>query len=127
MIDISWGISNSLNSFSCVGAGFGFMIPCAYTTFNHYFVTKRVVMMSVAQSLIGIGTMIYPIMVQFLMDKYGYRGAMAVIAALNAHSIFGMLVMHDVKWHYKKIQVPVEESDPCKLLPYFSSGLLFVK
>lgn len=84
-----------------IGAGFGFMINVSYTTFNHYFLHKRVVMMSVAQSIIGIGTMVYPVMVQFLMDRYGFRGAIAIIAALNAHSILGMLVMHPIEWHYK--------------------------
>lgn len=97
-----------------VGAGFGFCIPVAYTTFNHYFVNKRVVMMSVAQSLIGIGTMVYPIIVQFLMDTYGFRGTMAVLAAINAHAILGMLVMHPIEWHYKYIKVPVDELKPCK-------------
>lgn len=92
------------------------MIPVAYTTFNHYFIKKRVVMMSVAQTLIGIGTMVYPIMVSLLMDKYGFRGSMTVIAALNSHSILGMLVMHPVNWHCKYVKVPIDESKPCKLL-----------
>lgn len=103
-------IQKSLHS----GAGFGFMIPVAYTTFNHYFIDKRVLMMSVAQSLIGVGTMFYPILVQFLMDKYGFRGSMAVISAFNAHAIFGMLVMHPIDWHYNIVKIPVDESKPRK-------------
>ncbi|XP_031626281.1 uncharacterized protein LOC116342706 isoform X2 [Contarinia nasturtii] len=94
------------------GAGFGFMIPVAYTTFNLYFVNKRVVMMSVAQSLIGVGTMLYPIMVQFFMDKYGFRGTMAMVAALNGHVIFGMIVMHPIEWHYKVYKVRIDEDLP---------------
>lgn len=97
-----------------LGAGFGFMIPVAYTTFNHYFVNKRVVMMSVAQSLIGLGSMFYPILVQFLMDQYGFRGALAVVAAINGHAIFGMLIMHPIEWHYKYLKVPIDELVPCK-------------
>lgn len=92
------------------------MIPVAYTTFNHYFVDKRVLMMSFAQSLIGVGTMVYPVMVQFLMDKYGFRGSMAIIAALNGHAVFGMLVMHPVNWHYKIINIPIDETKSCKLI-----------
>lgn len=90
------------------------MIPVAYTTFNHYFIDKRVLMMSVAQSLIGVGTMFYPILVQFLMDKYGYQGMMAIIASINAHAIFGMLVMHPIDWHYNIVKIPVDESKPRK-------------
>lgn len=61
------------------------MIPVAYTTFNAYFVKRRVVMMSTAQTLIGVGTMVYPILVQFLMNSYGFRGCMAILAAINGH------------------------------------------
>lgn len=96
------------------GAGFGFMIPVAYTSFNHYFVKKRVVMMNVAQSLTGILTALYPFVVQFLMKEYGFRGTVAIIAAINAHTIFGMLVMHPVEWHYKTVEIPLEEMDSCK-------------
>lgn len=97
------------------GAGFGLMIPVAYTTFNAYFVTRRVLMMSIAQALIGLGTMLYPIIVQLLMDLYGFRGAMAVLAAINGHAIFGMLTMHPVKWHQRRVLVPVaEEAAACE-------------
>ncbi|XP_055300651.1 monocarboxylate transporter 14-like [Sitodiplosis mosellana] len=94
------------------GAGIGFMAPVGYTIFNHYFVRKRVFMMGIMQALKGIGIMGYPIMVQFLMERYGFRGTMAVIAAINAHAILGMLAMHPIEWHYKVIKVPVDEDEP---------------
>lgn len=92
------------------------MIPVAYTNFNLYFVTKRVVMMSAAQTLIGIGTMIYPILVQCLMETYGFRGTMAILAAINGHAIFGMLVMHPIEWHYKVVRIECDETKSCKKL-----------
>lgn len=73
-------------------------------------------MMSVTQSLIGLGSMIYPIFVQFLMDQYGFRATVAIIAACSAHAIWGMLVMHPVEWHCKKVRVPIDEVKPCKFL-----------
>lgn len=83
--------------------------------FNHYFIKKRVFMMGITQALKGVGIMGYPILVQFLMERYGFRGTMAVIAAINAHAILGMLVMHPIEWHYKVIKIPVDEDEPCKL------------
>lgn len=71
-------------------------------------------MMSVAQTLIGLGTMIYPMLVQFLMDKYGFRGSMAILAAINGHAILGMMVMHPWHWHCKMKKVPIDEVKPCK-------------
>lgn len=97
------------------GAGFGFMIPVAYTSFNSYFVKQRVAMMSIAQALIGVGSMIYPILMQFLIETYGFRGSMAILAAINSHSIVGMMVMHPVKWHYKINKIPIDETKSCKL------------
>lgn len=60
-------------------------------------------MMSVAQSLFGLGTMAYPKVVNYFMDKYGYRGFMALRAGLHCNVILGMLVMHPVEWHMKKV------------------------
>lgn len=80
------------------------MISASYTTFNAYFVKKRIMMMSVAQSIFGLGTMAYPIFVQYFMNEYGYRGFMAIRAGVHGHVIFGMLVMHPVAWHMKKVK-----------------------
>ncbi|XP_055713264.1 monocarboxylate transporter 9 [Phlebotomus papatasi] len=111
MVIFVTSVTQLLVSFSVVqGIGFGLIIPSAYTTFNLYFEEKRVFMMSIAQTLIGLGSMIYPILIQWLMDNYGFRGCMAIMAALNGHAIVGMLVMHPVEWHMKKVKV--EDDDP---------------
>lgn len=75
-------------------------------------------MMGIAQALKGVGIMAFPLMVQFFMDKYGFRGTLAIIAAINAHTIIGLLVMQPVEWHLKEIKIPVEESEPCKSFFY---------
>lgn len=70
--------------------------------------------MSLAQAIIGIGMMGYPIVIHFLMETYGFRGMCAIVAAINANIIAGMIAMHPVKWHYKIIEVPAHEMQPCK-------------
>uniref|UniRef100_A0A182NRI8 Major facilitator superfamily (MFS) profile domain-containing protein n=1 Tax=Anopheles dirus TaxID=7168 RepID=A0A182NRI8_9DIPT len=97
------------------GAGFGLMIPVSYTTFNAYFVEKRVVMMSVAQTLIGVGTMFYPIFIQRSMDAFGFRGCMTVLAAVNSHTLVAMLVMHPVEWHMRRVPV---DAGPSAVVEY---------
>lgn len=89
------------------GTGFGLIIPTSYTSFNNYFVKNRVMWMSFAQSLIGLGSMVYPILMQMLMQTYGFRGCLLVLTGINAHAVLGMLLMHPVEWHMKR--VPVEE------------------
>lgn len=93
------------------GFGYGLMISTAYTTFNDYFIKRRVMVMSFAQAFMALGGMIYPILVEKLMSIYGFRGSMAILAAVNGHVIFFMLVMHPVEWHMKKDKVDVEEEE----------------
>ncbi|XP_037919162.1 monocarboxylate transporter 9 isoform X2 [Hermetia illucens] len=97
------------------GAAIGLIIPTAYTLFNHYFVERRVMMMSIAQSIIGVGIMFYPVLTQKLMEWYGFRGCLAVLAAISSHAIFGMLCMHPVEWHMRKVPIPEDELDSPEL------------
>lgn len=67
--------------------------------------------MSLTQTLKGVGIMTYPIVVQLLVDLYGFRGAALAVAGIHANAFFAMIVMHPVEWHYKTIKVPVEEEE----------------
>lgn len=108
-----------------LGAGMGFMVPVAYTTFNQYFIKRRVIMMGLTQAMKGIIITLYPILVNFLMKRFYFRWVLAVIAAVNMHAFLGMLVMHDVKYHYKVIRVPIDETKPCKRNPFFFYGFYY--
>lgn len=97
-------------SFSLVqGIGFGLCLPTCYTTFNNYFVKNRVMWMGFAQTLIGLGSMIYPIAMQKLMDWYGFRGCLLILTGINAHAVLGMLLMQPVEWHMKRVPLDEEE------------------
>ncbi|KAG4072094.1 hypothetical protein HA402_015593 [Bradysia odoriphaga] len=94
------------------GLGTGIIAAVGYTNFNLYFIKKRLFVMSAAQALKGLLIMFYPILVNFTMNQYGFRGAMAIIAAVNTHAFFGMLAQHPVEWHYKVIEVAEHELKP---------------
>ncbi|XP_075154484.1 monocarboxylate transporter 9 [Haematobia irritans] len=97
-------------AFSLVqGIGFGLIVPTSYTTFNNYFVKKRIMWMSFSQSLIGLGSMFYPVLMQKLIEWYGFRGCLALLAAINSHAVLGMLLMQPVEWHMRKVPCDVEE------------------
>ncbi|XP_055912908.1 monocarboxylate transporter 7 [Eupeodes corollae] len=87
------------------GIAAGLIIPASYTCFNSYFVKKRVMMMAFSQTVIGVGTMCYPVVIQKLNELYGFRGSLLILAAINSHAILGMLIMQPVEWHMKKIVV----------------------
>ncbi|CAG9796388.1 unnamed protein product [Diatraea saccharalis] len=91
------------------GLGMGLLIPVSYTSFNSYFTKKKVLYLSLCKASIGLITMIYPLFIKFTMTEYGFRGTLAILCAISAHSIFGAVVMHPVKWHMIKQPKPVEK------------------
>ncbi|XP_030033644.1 monocarboxylate transporter 9 isoform X2 [Manduca sexta] len=84
------------------GLGMGLLIPVSYTSFNSYFTKKKVLYLSLCKASIGLITMVYPLFVKFTMNEYGFRGTLAILCGISAHSIFGAMVMHPVKWHMVK-------------------------
>lgn len=105
-------------SFSLVqGIGFGLCLPTCYTTFNNYFVKNRVMWMGFAQTLIGIGSMIYPIGMQKLMEWYGFRGCLLILTGINLHAVLGMLLMQPVEWHMKRVPLEEENEETQQLQP----------
>lgn len=99
-----------------LGVGAGLMTTVGYSTFNYYFVKRRIFAMSLVQLLKGIILVGHPISVGFLMNIYGFRGTTAIIAAINANCLIAMFVMHPVEWHYKEIKIRMIENEirPCK-------------
>lgn len=69
--------------------------------------------MSVAKTLQSIIKTVSPMFIHFLMETYGFRGMLGILAAINFHAIFGMIVMHPVEWHSKEIKILIDESESC--------------
>ncbi|XP_028029972.1 monocarboxylate transporter 9-like [Bombyx mandarina] len=84
------------------GLGMGLLIPVSYTSFNSYFTKKKVLYLSLCKASIGLITMLYPLFIKFTITQYGFRGTLAIICAISAHSILGALVMHPVQWYMVK-------------------------
>ncbi|XP_053621066.1 monocarboxylate transporter 9-like isoform X2 [Plodia interpunctella] len=91
------------------GLGMGLLIPVSYTSFNSYFTKKKVLYLSLCKASIGLITMVYPLFIKFTLSEFGFRGTLAILCAISAHSIFGALVMHPVKWHMVKQPKPCEK------------------
>lgn len=89
------------------GIGLGLMVPAAFTSFNHYFVRRRTFAMAVTQMIIGVAAMVVPLVIQKLLEEYGFRGTQAIIAAFSLHAMLGMVVLQPVKYHVKKKKLSV--------------------
>lgn len=97
--------------FLSAGVGAGLMSTAAYSTFNYYFVKRRIFAMSLVQLLKGIILVAYPILVGFSMNAYGFRWTCAILAAINVNCIIATFMMHNVECHYKEIKTPVVENE----------------
>lgn len=84
------------------------MTPISFAKYNSYFVKRRSFMMSLGFTVLGLGLAVYPILAQFTKTVYGFRRCLALIAAVNMHTFLGMLVMHPLEWHAKRVNVDKE-------------------
>jgi len=99
------------------GIGLGLMVPAAFTSFNYYFVRRRTFAMAVTQMIIGVAAMVVPLMIQMLLEEYGFRGTQAIIAAFSLHAMLGMVVQQNVKYHAKRRRVPISLSSDVERRP----------
>ncbi|KAG5336372.1 MOT9 protein, partial [Acromyrmex charruanus] len=93
-------------AFICLiqGFGLGLIFTITNTVFNSYFVKKRAKVMYASQVIIGLGGIIFPTLCEKMLPIYGFRGTAAIIGALSLHSVVGMIMMHPVEWHAKKLE-----------------------
>ncbi|PSN41452.1 hypothetical protein C0J52_14532 [Blattella germanica] len=96
------------------GIGLGLMVPATFTSFNHYFVRRRTFAMAIAQLIIGVAAMVIPLVIQLLLEEYGFRGTQAIIAAFTLHALLGMVVQQPVRYHMKR-KKKVERSGSAKV------------
>lgn len=56
----------------------------------------------VAMTLAGIGPIVYPPLINYLMHVYDVSGCMLVIGALALHMLVAAVLLQPVKWHTVK-------------------------
>ncbi|XP_067000668.2 monocarboxylate transporter 13 isoform X2 [Anabrus simplex] len=83
------------------GFGLGLMIPAALSSFNSYFSERRTRAMAISQTMNGAGSFLMPLLVQLLVENYGFRGAQFLMAAITLHSLLGMMLLRPVEGYMK--------------------------
>ncbi|XP_014208569.1 uncharacterized protein LOC106639457 [Copidosoma floridanum] len=75
------------------GLGLGLLFTICNINFNAYFVKKRSMIMGIAQVIVGLGNIVYPIAIEMMMEEYGFRGTALIIGALGLNCIPAMALM----------------------------------
>ncbi|KAG5332235.1 MOT9 protein, partial [Acromyrmex heyeri] len=94
LIMISIGMGMSLSGFSLA--------------INTYFTTKRGRAIGMGMTIMGLGPIIMPQILSFLLSFYGVQGTVLILGAYSFHSMIGAILLQPVKWHM--INVPILET-----------------
>lgn len=84
---------------------------------NSYFLKRRNKATGIAMTITGLGPVIMPQLISFLMSVYNVQGAMLIIGAVAAHSFIGASLLQPHKWHMKwEVIEDDDEEDKKELL-----------
>lgn len=105
-----------------VGSGLGLIGPAIFLAVSSYFTTKKSRAFGYAMAGTGLGQMILPQVVRFLLAEYGFRGTVIIMGSLSLHGVVGALLFQPVNWHLKqKENEYLSQNESTPLLPRVSS------
>lgn len=98
----SWYIVTSpLNN--NLGLGFALMSPANSYSINSYFNVRRARAMGLAMTISGLGTVLMPLTVSYLLQIYTPEQTMLIVAALMLHCVPASLLLQPVQWHMRPV------------------------
>ncbi|GLH16459.1 Uncharacterized protein GBIM_20726 [Gryllus bimaculatus] len=78
---------------------------------NTYFRERRGYASGMSTTLTGLGPVVMPQVITFLLYYYGTTGTTMILGALSMHSVPAALLLQPVKWHMKTVIVPCDEDE----------------
>lgn len=85
-----------------VGIGLGLLGPAIFLAVSSYFTTKKSRAIGFAMAGTGLGQMIFPQVVRFLLAEYGFKGTVLIMGSLSLHGVVGACLFQPVRWHLKR-------------------------
>uniref|UniRef100_A0A1I8P4X9 Major facilitator superfamily (MFS) profile domain-containing protein n=1 Tax=Stomoxys calcitrans TaxID=35570 RepID=A0A1I8P4X9_STOCA len=84
------------------GFGMGISVSASSLAINTYFKKKRRKAAGFSWTITGIGPIILPHLVTFLVSVYGVQGTVFIFAALSLHAVVSALIYQPVQYHVHK-------------------------
>ncbi|XP_046669324.1 monocarboxylate transporter 13 isoform X1 [Homalodisca vitripennis] len=94
-----------------LGTGAGLCYPPGVFIVTSYFVRLRGLANGIAISGSALGSVILPPFLRFLLETYGYRGAVLILGGLILNVLVGASLYDPVQQHLKKVPVVKSEKD----------------
>ncbi|XP_063392072.1 monocarboxylate transporter 13-like isoform X1 [Cydia fagiglandana] len=122
MIFSSWAFNISYLYFSfgaLVGAGAGLAFPPTVYIVTSYFVRLRGLANGICMSGSAFGSIILPPVLRYLLETYGYKGAVLILGGIMLNVWAAALLFQPVEEHMvRKYKEPEEEEDNPQLEPF---------
>ncbi|XP_069170686.1 monocarboxylate transporter 9 [Procambarus clarkii] len=92
--------------FFSLGCGLGCGLSCVgYLILAQYFEAHRGLANACLMAGAGLGHFISPLLIRFLQEEYGFKGATVILGAVILHGFVGATLLHPVEWHRKSSKV----------------------
>ncbi|XP_055603840.1 monocarboxylate transporter 12-B [Uranotaenia lowii] len=99
------------------GFGLGLIQSSTFVAINSYFRYSKGKAVGLALAGTGAGQILMPLLVQFLLDNYDFRGATLIIGGLAFNGVVGASLLQPVEWHVKQASENVAENQPLLASP----------
>lgn len=81
-------------------AGYGLTTASFYLALNTYFKERRSKAAGVTMALSGIGPIIYPPMITYLLSKFSVTGSVLILGGLSFNIVVAAILLQPIKYHY---------------------------
>lgn len=88
--------------FLYIGIGAGINASANSLAVNTYFKEKRRIATGITWTATGLGPIIFPILIAYLIPEYGVQGTVMVFGAIALNAVACSLIFQPVKWHVQK-------------------------
>ncbi|XP_058124215.1 monocarboxylate transporter 12 [Anopheles ziemanni] len=95
------------------GFGLGLIQSSTFVALNSYFRHRKGRAVGFALAGTGVGQILMPMLVQFLLSNFNFRDTTLIIGGLAYHGVVGACLLQPVEWHLKESPGEInEESQP---------------
>ncbi|XP_001653584.2 monocarboxylate transporter 12 [Aedes aegypti] len=92
------------------GFGLGLIQSSTFVALNSYFRNNKGKAVGLALAGTGIGQILMPLIVQYLLDIFSFRGTTLIIGGLAFNGVVGAALLQPVEWHMR-VQLVEESAD----------------
>ncbi len=86
----------------CVGIGSAFSWSPSIAAMGQYFSNRRALANGIAVGGAGIGSLFLPPLMRYVLDNYGYKGALLILAGLMLHVSFSAFLLRPTQFYANK-------------------------